>query len=487
MKWKTHLLMFALFYIASSLYVGVRSPDSIVSAQANPCITGTWSITNQPPSTCIPFAQNGIYTKQLPHAGSGGPQDHLFPNSAAIIANVMNPNAANFCPGCSGGGFGYMLAAGPGNYVGDGIGEPIYFGRSSDPIYKVAGCNLNQGDNYPSLYPQWNPIGKTYHIPNRAMPANTNPSTGISTCHDSFMVVWDQTSNEVLGVYNGCTAKIGLDNCTATTVATACATPGWRSCDQANWSTDPGYRVKPGATGALDTPGWALTVRTKEWMPPEGHINHAIYLNTGCENGPNTVFPDQDGPAGVCSSAQVQGNWPGISNTNRLFEGNMVFADYTVSQLATLKGLLPAWQYPFIEAMVYYGGYVGDTGQGTGNISPSRIESNQAYAQASITNPLYAWLEGQPGVSKNGIGGGVFQYAMSAFTVPLIAGTDIRGHLHVADPCVPLGMAGLAGGCVSSGPPPVTPAPPTNLTAIVTAFILWFVFAVSVKFMYLLR
>jgi hypothetical protein len=413
----------------------------MASAQVR-CTPGTWTIVNQPPDTCIPFAVNGIFTAPLPNAGSGGPMNHLFPNSDAILSNVFNS-----APG----DLGTFRLGGVGDYF-DG-GTPIYYGTASDPVYRVNACFYNTQNGFPSSYPMNDPIGKTYHIPDKALFSNSNPTTG-SGFGDQFLVVWDQVSNQVLGAYCYACTNNNLPHCTATTPTTACPTPSnWRSCDQANWSTDKGFWTKPGATGALDVPGWEGTIRTNEWM--NGAINHALYLNTACEGGPETYFPDFNGPAGVCATL-------GKSNTNRPFEGNLVFLDYTYAQINAMN--LPAWQKPIIVALTHYGGYIGDTGSGKGSLSISRSESNQAYFSAGLVNPLYAWLcpggsACQPGVTRQGAPvPGTFKYQMTLFGgIPNVVGPncpssacDVISHMHMADPCIPLGFAGMKGGCASA-------------------------------------
>jgi hypothetical protein len=368
---------------------------------------------------------------------------HLFPNSAAIISNTMALVSADW-------GNGAFRLAGPNDYYDDSLGEPIYYGRASDPIYKITSCG-SQTQNLTDIH---NPVGKYFHMPNLAAPSNTYGSFGYG---DEFFVAWDQTTNEVLAVYNYGRGNVALQNCTATTNAAACSTPStWGACTQSNWATDTAYGTKPTGTGALDVPGWALAVRTKEWM--EGQINHALYLNTACEGSATTYFPDMSGPAGVCNLVSNP-----LPTTNRPFEGNLVFLDYTDAQINAMN--LPAWQKPLIMALAHYGGYIGDTNNGSGAINPSRFESNQPYRIAGVTNPLFAWLNSQvgSGVTKPGAPaqatcssqpGGCYKYQMTLFSgIPNLTGPscstacNYEGHMHIADPCVPKGLAGLSGGC----------------------------------------
>ena len=411
--------------------VAVMCMSGLAFAQSNPCVTGNWTITNQPPDNCMPFAQVGVWTKPLPNAGAGGPMNHLAANSAAIIANIYNS-----VPGDN----GTWRAAGPNNFHQDTLGEPIYYGRASDPVYRVTACDLNTSNGYPTSFPQWNPIGKTYHIPNKALPGNCNPATSTCNPSDKFFVAWDQVSNQVLGVYNSGTSFYGLPQCPggghAGTNADPCLAPAWRACDQVNWSTGQDFKITPGATGALDVPAWTGVIRTNEWM--HGAINHAIYMNTACLGSATTVFPDSSGPAGVCSTL-------GKSDANRPQLGALVFFDYTDAQIDAMN--LPAWQKPIVMALAHYGGYIGDTNSGRGTLAPSRMESDAAYEVAGTQNPLYGWLTGQSGVTKSGASDSSFTYAMSLLAgIPNVNGTGPIAHMRIADPCISLGLAGLSGG-----------------------------------------
>jgi hypothetical protein len=121
---------------------------------------------------------------------------------------------------------------------------------------------------------------------------------------------------------------------------------------------------------------------------------------------------------------------------------------------------LPVWQTPLLRAFSHYGGYIGDT-NGKGNppqtVNISRFESGEGYRLAGLSNPLYAWLENQ-GVkctAGSSSGGSKCRYFLNVFAgIPSVSGPNCSNstcglidHVHVADPCVARGLAGLAGGC----------------------------------------
>jgi uncharacterized repeat protein (TIGR02543 family) len=183
-------------------------------------------------------------------------------------------------------------------------------------------------------------------------------------------------------------------------------------------------------------------IRVKELM--SGHINHAVYLNLNCTEG-YPVFPNifYWGTASLCGSI-------GLSRTNRPPNGSLFFFDYTDSQLAQVKQYLPAWQYPYVEAMTHYGGYIGDTGSSSYGLVPSRIEDSNAYVTAGLKNPVFGWLSQFPTARCGTYQCNTAWNALMANAPSCPASLcDITKHIHVASPCVAAGLAG-----VTSNPSP---------------------------------
>jgi hypothetical protein len=389
--------------------------------------SGGWSEANQPPAGCLVYP-NALWNKLLPNAGSGGPTNHLAPNSDSIAQATVTNGLTSIS---STGNAGTLML-------------PMYYGRASDPIYKVNSCG-----NHARGGAVHDPLNTFWHIPNQAQAAGGQS--------DEFFSVWDQTTNLILGMYTyAAPAPNKLANCTATTTATACPVTGTMTvsyCSMANYSTDPGYQVGGGQGDSLDNGAWSLVVRNQELM--SGTIPHALYLNVRMLSTLGSVFP-----AGSNSAFQGAGNWPR--------EGALYFFDYTDAQINAMN--LPAWQKPIIVAMSHYGGYAGDAGgqAQNGGIYPSRWEAGEAYTTAGISDPLFAWLSGL-GLSphSNGTSATVFNLAMFS-GIPLVNGLDVAHHAHIADPCVALGLAGLPGGCAAGTPTSAgAPSAPTGLTAVV--------------------
>jgi hypothetical protein len=56
------------------------------------CVTGSWTVANQPPNNCFPYP-NGLFQKPLPNGGNGGPLIHLMANSDAIAQTALTKMA----------------------------------------------------------------------------------------------------------------------------------------------------------------------------------------------------------------------------------------------------------------------------------------------------------------------------------------------------------------------------------------------------------
>ena len=396
---------------------------------AQDCTPGTFSVTNPTSMSCRPYSTS-LFNKPLPNAGSGGPMTHLAPNSDAIAQNTLGP--------------GFTYVATPGS--ADTTANPFYYGRSSDPIYKVDSCAAPGND------PAHNPTGTFWHIPNGARFSGLNG--------DRFFSVWDQSTNKVFSAYHYAMPGVTLPACSATTQQTACSFPNVTYCSMADYATDKGYQAGNGGGDSLWEAPAALMIRQDEWI--SGTINHALYLNGSCEAVGTSVFPAGSGHAAQCSNPA--GPKP--------LHGSLYFMDYSDAQIASMN--IPAWKKTIIKAMAHYGGYFGDTNDNgiTQGTYPTRYEGGEAYLTAGTTSPLFGWLAGQ-GITPHGDGTSQ-DYSLSYWSgIPNLAGPncpgstcDVAHHTHIADQCVPLGLAGQAGGCVDAATNAL-PSAPTSLTATV--------------------
>src|SRR5262249_55716229 len=149
------------------------------------------------------------------------------------------------------------------------------------PVYQISACSINCGVPGTPSYAL-----KTYwHIPNQAKSGRA---------FDSFFLVWDQTTNKVLGIYTWNSGPNGgqftFPPCTATTTQAACPTGDVQRAQVSDYTADPDYGYRNGSGDSLFNASFAGVVRAQEWM--NGTINHALLLNTMCASDATpAVFP----------------------------------------------------------------------------------------------------------------------------------------------------------------------------------------------------
>jgi len=212
-------------------------------------------------------------------------------------------------------------------------------------------------------------------------------------------------------------------------------------CAVEDYNNDPDWGLeftvtKQGTGGSMAT-GTGLSVfagivRQKEVQ--KAVINHALRLIDNCHNPANpVVFPGSIYDPGLLCNNQNSSRPPG---------GALLFLDYTDAQINAMN--LPPWQEAFVRAMTHYGGYIGVTaGQGGVVFAENNGEGGEAWAFAGLTDPFWSWFGSQPGVI-------VYQDRYTGYVfanIPLVNGTDVTHHIHMADPCVVKTLAGVSGGC----------------------------------------
>lgn len=405
------------------------SPNHVSYTSAAPTsCSGPFSESSQEPITCVPHAGT-IADHRLP----ADVMSHLYAGGDAIAQQSLLACAPGRCTAT-------MTLAHSGSQ-NDINGVPRYYGNASDPAYY-----FSTGNTPISPYNALG-TGNAFHAPNRAQ------TSGASSEH--YFEVWDQVQNKYFFLYKY-TAATGSSTyvfpaCSSTSLTAPCnsgAPASDVSKNARNEAKPYGVLLGNGFASIGLLPDFGL-IRVQELI--QGHIYHPLYLNVLCEaNNPSNpaaaavVFPDTG-----TFAAQSCSHVSGATNVSTPPPGGaLIFLDYTDAQLATLAGMLPAWQYPIIEALTHYGGYVGDTGN---PLHPSRMESDDAYNTAGITNPLWGWLNGQAGLNA-GCGTGTTQCNLDWSNLNRGGScTDssvciIANHIHMADPCIAKGMAGLSAG-----------------------------------------
>jgi hypothetical protein len=422
---------------------------------------GQYTILNQPPVSVRPYP-SAYYNQQLPNAGAGGPLNHLMPNSANVVNTVM-----------TNGGGSLMTGSGAWNTPGtdDQQHRALYFGQSTDPVYQVSGCK-GTGANV---------NGQKFHAPPGALYSQSDS--------DEEIVIWDQTTNTMFQFYNW-SDQLSLPACSGSLSSPCTYTRSNGYCSAVNSVTGSGVNGGGGGSTAGLAP-FGNIIRLTE-IVNVGHINHGLRAVTTCNDTNNglypskTVFPASDGgtPANNCAAA-------GVSATNRPPNGSLFFLDYTFAQLDCFNPAKPAcagisklatWQYMLIEAATLYGITIEDTGNNS-SLSLPGIESEQAYAfydshgypgakalADQFTNYMNANCSAPScSIVTRSAPHSLVQWSLNGWAgISNVNGGGVVAHMHVADPCVALGLQGLAGGCASPGPTKAsTVDAPTGLTATV--------------------
>lgn len=447
--------------------------------------TGPFDVLNPPPVSCRPYP-NAYYNQQLPNAGAGGPLTHLMPNSTAIV-NTMFSTAPLTSPSA-------ILSNGLG--INDAQHRPMIYSQATDPVFKVTGCN-------PTFGPATNAINnQTFHAPSQAPFSQSD--------NDEEIVIWDQTTNNQFAFYHfnnvaqpGTLAAVAkLPICPggghAGTAADPCSyNPGNGYCSMQNRTTGSGIDGGSGSSTAGLSPFGNVTRITE--LDTIHHINHGLRGLTLCDSTnttdtnelhglyqSKTVFPantSSGGPANSCSAA-------GVSPAFRPPNGTLLFLDYTNAQLdcfnptkASCPGItkLPDWQFAMIEAVTFYGDTLEDTGPGNNLLLagfesdiPFRFFDTRGYSGA--INQANAWvnymhtkcpvgLSPPAGVNcyeSDRANGSIEWFMYPWLGISNVNGTGVVAHLHAADPCVAIGLQGLASfngvaACASVAPPPANP------------------------------
>ena len=441
--------------------------------------TGAFNIysANQEPTSLVPYP-HAFSAKRLPNAGNGGPTAYLMNNDSAMKTDLYNNRWT---------GYGWIASRINIYPSAEGAMQVKYYGRQDasctdtdianhvagpskvcDPAYKISNSNM-----------RWNCYGQIFHAPSGAwfsdygIPSNVNP-------YDNEIIIWDQNTDKAFGFYTNGQRYPALPACpngvNKGTDADPCpySGPGNNYCSYSNVTT--GRLGKSGAegqvygSGDIESNNFGPLASSESYAERlAGHINHALYINTECTGTAggaypaHWVFPSTGGTAGTCTSRGKPGSDP-----TRPPNGALFFLDYTDAELdclnpakATCSGVAKMKPIPFmyVEALTYYGAYVGDTGS-SGTMSISRGEAGDAYAfydshgfpgaltdasksnykkfMDQVANTCTSdWCEyrGQPNndylnkISNN---------------TPVVNGRDIFSRSHFASPCVAIGLAGLS-------------------------------------------
>ncbi len=410
--------------------------DGITIGQASGTGSGPYSVLNQEDITNVPSG-GSLFGQRLP----ADVMSHLAVNGEIEAQDSM---LACYGSGCS--PFSQIVIAAQGS-VQDNNGVPFYYGQASDPYYMCGKSGYNSCGNVPTVS-GYSPYNIPFHAPSGAQ-----PSSGDS---DQFTQIWDQESNNMIYLYWGTSGNRSAhtfpscpNSSHAGTFGDPCSVPAADYGSMNDRNETRGYGIISG--DSLNVAAGLGHVRVQELI--QGHIYHAIYLNTTCQRPsdgdggsstvPAIVFPN------TIYGAQSCGRQSGAHLDHAPPGGALIFLDYTDAQLALLKPYVPAWQYVFLERMSHFGGYAGDTGS---PLHPSRIDDATAYKAAGTTDPLLGWLKGQPNdvgstCGSQGCNLNWQNMKWSGSCPTANGGADnlcsLSAHIHIADQCVAKGLAGM--------------------------------------------
>jgi hypothetical protein len=432
-----------------------------------------YTLTSQQPASTASYSSypNSVTTKRLP----SNVLSHCY-------GNTSNCSAGDAIAKCAMTDCGNLSELGNPTYMGafyayspgtNDNNDATFYSAATDPYYEFTTASGPGGVYINNVI---------FHAPNAA----TWPE-GV----EASITIWDQFTGWVVGIYKspGGGSLPAASGCG--TLSSPCVISGITYKSAATnlfTSIDYGY----GATGSsppvaanasIGVAPEAGIVREQELS--NGVINHALLFTTDCVGSPtysvsNQVFPAIANPL-VCGSGVS-----GSQNADRPSAGTLLFLDYTPAQIAAFN--LPAWQTTFLTALSTYGAYIAETnGNNTGlEVGGNEtVESSAAWkfyypgTGCSTSNcyndPFWPWAETQKafngsgsltqtGCGAPGSGTSVIECAGYIFTnIPRTIGPEgsdaegnscttgsgcyPSGHIHVADPCIAKGYAGVSGGC----------------------------------------
>ncbi len=464
-------------YTTASVAVQARNTSGTGGDASTSVITATtastaYSISTPPGPAWFPFANAGSITnKPLP----SDVLKHCWGNTSNCSAGdaiakwtlTSGYGATNFSRNGLTVGFVYFPNTLTNGSSAD-VSGPMYYGSSSDPWYKIAGCKYNS-------------INVRFHAPNKAkFSALPGGDQGIDV-YDAAQGLIIQAygylggSGMIMPDASGCPGS-GPSSC-------AVSVPNISGCSAQQVGVDSDlqghtYRTASiggntytlGGTGATTIfSGWAGMLRQNELM--NGTVNHALLLGVVCAK-PGS------------SSYQSDWVWPAQAgvlkcNTSSASEpkaGSLLFCDYTPTQITSMlnAGQISLPQATLLRAFCTYGGYVtqtsgpasGSTWQGMRLAAGQGYEGQTAYQlYYKQNNSFESWacshrmndfgqggcsggtLTAPYGPNQDVLGGiprltGPGGHDISGRSCSTAPGCDVSGHIHVADPCVAVGLSG---------------------------------------------
>jgi hypothetical protein len=214
-----------------------------------------------------------------------------------------------------------------------GWGFPLYFGRSTDPLYRIVlrETRFTYGQRID---------GHRIHAPSGMQPSNLS---------DGVVYVIDQV--------DGYTYRFRLTvvDDTARTIS------AWHA-----------FRLETYGSGfntVEEPPTGLLPIRPEELAA--GYVNHTVGLHAKCLSGHSVAPYEGSGTKGKrCTPTDA---------TTRLSMGNVVFLDLTHDQIDALS--IPTWQKAICKGLADHGALVGFNGSGSWTLTFEAPQDRTAYGE----------------------------------------------------------------------------------------------------------
>ena len=214
-----------------------------------------------------------------------------------------------------------------------GYGFPLYFGRATDPLYRIVlrETSITYGQHID---------GRQIHAPCGMQP---------STLSDGVVYVIDQVDG-----YTYRFRETVVDDSAMTISA-------WHA-----------FRLEPYGSGfntVQEPPTGMLPIRPEELAA--GYVNHTVGLHAKCLSGHSVAPYEGSGTKGQpCVSTDA---------TTRLSMGNVVFLDLSHAQIDALA--IPTWQKAICKGLADHGALVGFNGSPSWTLTFEAPQDRTAYGK----------------------------------------------------------------------------------------------------------
>ena len=214
-----------------------------------------------------------------------------------------------------------------------GWGFPLYFGRATDPLYRIVvrETRFTYGQHID---------GHQIHAPSGMQPSNLS---------DGVVYVIDQVDGHTYRF------RMTVVDDTARTIT------AWHA-----------FRLETYGSGfntVEEPPTGLLPIRPEELAA--GYVNHTVGLHAKCLSGHSVAPYEGSGTKGkhcVATDAAI-----------RLSMGNVVFLDLTHEQIDALS--IPTWQKAICKGLADHGALVGFNGSGSWTLTFEAPQDRTAYGQ----------------------------------------------------------------------------------------------------------